>query len=187
MKTMSGELTIQRHDAEGMWRQKDELLAVYQEVYAERLSNPFFYPDRFWQRLEGYASREGFRLVTARLDGELIGFTLGEPLSANTGWWRGFKGDIDPELLHETGTRTFGINELQVRPAWRRRGYAKALSNALLEGRPEERATLLVRAENVPAYTAYQSWGFRTIGQVQPFDDSPLYEAMMRELDRVVE
>jgi ribosomal protein S18 acetylase RimI-like enzyme len=90
--------------------------------------------------------------------------------------------NVDADLLRETGTRTFGINELMVRPAWRRHGYAKSLSNALLEGRPEERATLLVRAENTAACTAYRSWGFHTIGQVQPFDDSPLYEAMMREL-----
>ena len=166
-----------------MSQQKDDLLRVYQEVYAERLSNPFFYPPRFWERLEAYASREGFRLVTGRLDGELIGFTLAEPLSANTAWWRGFKGNVDPDLLRETGTRTFGINELMVRTVWRRRGYAKALSNALLEGRPEERATLLVRAENTPAFTAYKSWGFQVIGQVQPFDDSPLYEAMVRGLN----
>ncbi|MFL6141078.1 MAG: GNAT family N-acetyltransferase [Labedaea sp.] len=182
MNATPDELTIECRDATGMYLQKDELLAVYREVYAERLNNPFFYPDRFWQRLESYASRDGFRLVTAHVDGKLVGFTLGEPLSANTGWWRGFTGDIDPDLLRETGTRTFGINELQVRPSWRRRGYATVLSNALLEDRPEERATLLVRAENLPAYTAYQSWGFRVIGQVQPFDDSPLYEAMMKEL-----
>jgi hypothetical protein len=45
-----------------------------------------------------------------------------------------------------------------------------------------ERVTLLVRAENTAAYTAYISWGFSVIGQIQPFDDSPLYEAMMREM-----
>jgi hypothetical protein len=42
--------------------------------------------------------------------------------------------------------------------------------------------TLLVRAENTPAYTAYLSWGFHVVGQMQPFDDSPLYEAMVKEL-----
>ncbi|MGH3888990.1 MAG: GNAT family N-acetyltransferase [Pseudonocardiaceae bacterium] len=182
MNTAPAELAIQCHDAEGMQQQKADLLAVYQEVYVERLSDPFFFPERFWDRLEGYASRDGFRLVTGRLDGELIGFTLGETLPARSGWWRGFKGAVDLDLLRETGTRTFAINELMVRPPWRHRGYAQALSSALLEDRPEERAALLVRAENTAAYTAYQSWGFQTIGQVRPFDDSPLYEAMMRTL-----
>ncbi len=66
--------------------------------------------------------------------------------------------------------------------AWRRRGYATLLSTALLDGRPEERATLLVRAENSPAYQAYLSWGFQVFGQIQPFDDSPVYAAMVKEL-----
>lgn len=182
MPNAPNELTTKRHDADGMQAQKAELLAVYQEVYTERLSQPFFYPERFWHRLEGYAARDGFRLVTGRVGNELVGFTLGETLPAGSGWWRGFKGHVDPELLHETGSRTFAINELMVRRAWRRRGYAKALSDALLEGRTEDRATLLVRAENKPAYSAYLSWGFAVIGQVQPFDDSPVYEAMVKEL-----
>jgi hypothetical protein len=45
-----------------------------------------------------------------------------------------------------------------------------------------ERVTLLVRAENTAAYIAYISWGFYVIGQMQPFGDSPLYEAMVREV-----
>jgi hypothetical protein len=55
-------------------------------------------------------------------------------------------------------------------------------SAALLAGRTEERATLLVRPENTPALTAYQSWGFTTIGQLQPFADSPVYDVMLRKL-----
>jgi ribosomal protein S18 acetylase RimI-like enzyme len=120
--------------------------------------------------------------VTGRVQGELVGFTLGSILPADTAWWRGFKGAPDPDLVRETGSRTFGINELQVRPAWRRRGYAKAMSDALLEGLPVERVTLLVRAENTAAFTAYLSWGFQVVGQMQPFDDSPLYEAMLEAL-----
>lgn len=179
---MTGELTIERHEASGMQRLKAELLVAYTEVYAERLGNPFFAPERFWQRLEGYAARDGFRLVTGRVAGELVGFTLGETLPEGSAWWEGLKGEVGVDDLRETGSRTFAINELMVLPAWRRRGYARILSAALLEGRPEERATLLVRAENTPAYNAYLSWGFRVIGQLQPFDDSPVYKAMVRDL-----
>ena len=46
------EFAIERHDARGLHERKDDVLAVYQEVYAERLSDPFFYPARFWNRLE---------------------------------------------------------------------------------------------------------------------------------------
>jgi len=57
-----------------------------------------------------------------------------------------------------------------------------AMSNALLEGLPVERASLLVRSDNIAAYTAYKSWGFYVIGQMQPFEDSPVYEVMVKEL-----
>ena len=182
MDTPPNELTIQRHDGQGLREQKDEVLAVYREAYAERLGDQFFYPIRFWERIERGSSRDGFRLVTGRVTEELVGFTLGSVLPANSGWWKGFKGDVAPDVLRETGTRTFAINELMVRPAWRRRGYATALSKALLEDLPVERVTLLVRAENTAAYTAYISWGFQVIGQMQPFDDSPVYESMVREM-----
>ncbi|MFL6127243.1 GNAT family N-acetyltransferase [Actinophytocola sp.] len=179
---MNDDLAVARHDGEGLRAQQDDILAVYREAYAERLDDPFFYPERFWERIERGSYREGFRLVTGRVQSELVGFTLGSVLPADTAWWRGFKGTPDLDLVRETGSRTFGINELQVRPAWRRRGYAKAMSEALLADLPVKRVTLLVRAENIPAYTAYLSWGFQVVGQMQPFDDSPLYEAMVKEL-----
>lgn len=180
MTSRATDLVVARHDGKGLREQQDDILSVYREAYAERLDDPFFYPERFWERIEGSSYRADFRLVTGRVHGDLIGFTLGSVLPADTPWWRGFKGIPDPDLVRETGSRTFGINELQVRPAWRRRGYAKAMSEALLEDLPVERVTLLVRAGNTPAYTAYLSWGFRVVGKVQPFDDSPLYEAMVK-------
>jgi ribosomal protein S18 acetylase RimI-like enzyme len=179
---VNAELIVVRHNGEGLREQKDDILTIYREAYAERLNDPFFYPERFRERIERGSHRDGFRLVTGRVRGELAGFTLGSVLPADTAWWRGFKGTPDPELVRETGSRTFGINELQVRPAWRRRGYAKSMSEALLEDLPVERVTLLVRAENTPAYTAYLSWGFHVVGQMQPFSDSPVYETMVKEL-----
>jgi hypothetical protein len=81
-------MPLHRVDAEGMQRQKADLLAVFREVYAKQLSQSFFDPSRFWERLEAYASRPGFRLVTARVEDELIGYTLGAPLAATTRWCR---------------------------------------------------------------------------------------------------
>lgn len=175
-------LTIQRHDANDLPELKTGLLDVFTEVYAERLDNLFFAPERFWQRVEGYGKQAGYTLVTGTLDTKLVSYTMGYTLPATSGWWKGFRGDVDPTLLEETCTRTFAINELMVRPAWRRHGFAKALSAELLRNRQEDRATLLVRSENAPAVTAYQSWGFHTIGHVQPFNDAPTYEAMVRDL-----
>lgn len=47
---------------------------------------------------------------------------------------------------------------------------------------PAARATLLVLPENVPAVAANRSWGWYTIGRLQPFQDAPVYEAMVLEL-----
>lgn len=69
-----------------------------------------------------------------------------------------------------------------VRPQWRRRGYATALHDALLRHRAEARATLLVRPDNTAAHRAYRSWGWRKIGELQPFDDAPIFDAMVVDL-----
>ncbi len=176
------EPTVRHHDAGGLHEQREDVLAVYAEVYADQLDDPFYSLPRYWQRLEAYAAREGFALVTGRLTGELIGYALGYTLPEGSGWWRGLQGDVEPALLNETGRRTFAVNEIMVRPAWRRRGYARVLHDALLHDRPEQRATLLVRSDNTAAHVAYRSWGWYKLGALQPFDDSPVFDAMVREL-----
>ncbi len=182
MDTVVPELAVQKYDASGLHEQREDVLAVYAEVYADELDDPFYSLPRYWERLSAYAARIGFSLVTGRLAGELIGYALGYTLPEGSGWWRGFQGDVDPALLQETGDRTFAVNELMVRPGWRRRGYARSLHDSLLRHRPEARATLLVRPENAPARAAYRSWGWYELGQLQPFDDAPVFEAMVREL-----
>ena len=182
MNDYARELAIQHHDASGLHEQRDELLAVHAEVNADRLDDPFYSLPRYWERLEAYAARDGFALVAGRLDNELVGFALGYTLPAGSRWWRGFRGEVEPALLTETGERTFPLNELMIRTAWRRRGYARALHDALLRNRQEQRATLLVRPDNVAAHAAYRSWGWYKLGELQPFADSPVFDAMMRQL-----
>ncbi len=69
-----------------------------------------------------------------------------------------------------------------VDPRWQRRGIARALHDELLRGRPEERATLLVRSDNEPAQTAYARWGWATVAKLKPFPDSPLFDALILPL-----
>lgn len=176
------EPAIQHHHASGLYEQREAVLAVYSEVYADRLDDPFNSLPRYWERLEAYASRDGFALVTGRLDDGLVGFALGYTLPADSGWWRGLREEVDPALLTETGQRTFALTELMVRPRWRRRGYARALHDAVLRHRPEARATLLVRPDNAAAHAAYRSWGWYKLGELQPFEDAPVFDAMVREL-----
>jgi GNAT superfamily N-acetyltransferase len=92
------------------------------------------------------------------------------------------QGEVNPALLVEDGSRTFALTEIMVRAAWRRRGYARGLHDALLANRSEERATLLVLPDNIPARTAYLSWNWYKLGDLRPFDDAPTYEAMVLDL-----
>ena len=59
---------------------------------------------------------------------------------------------------------------------------AQALHDELLGHRPEARATLLVAEDNAPAQRAYATWGWRKLGKLQPFPDSPHYDALVLDL-----
>jgi ribosomal protein S18 acetylase RimI-like enzyme len=177
-------MRVEVGDSSALYAHNAELVAVYEEVYADRLGDPFFAAPRYAQRLAAYAARDGFALVTGRVGGELVGYALGYPLPAGSRWWEGLRTPAGPELVAEDGRRTFAVTEIMVRAAWRRRGHARRLHDALLAGRPQRRATLLVLPDNAPAQAAYASWGWRKVGEIQPFDDAPRYDAMVLALDR---
>ena len=48
--------------------------------------------------------------------------------------------------------------------------------------RPEQRASLLVASERRKVRALYGSWGYRKVGRMQPFEDSPRYDAMVLDL-----
>ncbi|MEV0611161.1 GNAT family N-acetyltransferase [Polymorphospora rubra] len=158
---------------------KGELLSVYEQVYSKELADPFFSTSRYWDRVCGYASRPGFSIAVGRIDENMAGYALGYTLPTDSRWWSGLVTPVDDALLREDGKRTFALNEIMVLPEFRRRGYARAIHDALLRPRAEERATLLVLPDNVPAQAAYASWGWRRIGALKPFDDSPTYDSML--------
>jgi len=166
-------------------RDKDDLIAVYLDAYADRLDDPFLSPDRHWERLQGYASAGGYGIVEARIDGKMIGYALGYTLPASANWWRGLTAPVDPSFLVEDGSRTFALTYMMVRTGFRRTGYAKRMHDALLSSRTEQRATLLVHPANMAARNAYYSWGWYKVGDLQPFSDAPVYEALLKPLTAI--
>jgi ribosomal protein S18 acetylase RimI-like enzyme len=176
------ELSIMTCASADLERRRRVLIDVYEDVYRQRLGDPFFSTPRYWDRLHGYASRRGFSIKIGAVGTIAVGYALGYTLPEGSGWWRGLKTDRDEGELAEDGHRTFALTEIMVREQWRRRGYAHQLHDALLAGREEERATLLVLPDNLPAKAAYASWGWRKMGELKPFDDSPTYDAMVIDL-----
>jgi hypothetical protein len=70
-----------------------------------------------------------------------------------------------------------------VRPRWRKTGTATRLHAALLEGRPEPLAALLVNPDRPKVQVLYETWGYCQVGTRQPFPDSPMYAVMVRGLE----
>ena len=165
------------------YRDRGELIDVYRDAYDDKLDNPFFHEDRHWQRLEGYAKAPGYALAEGRIGGRMVGYGLGYRLPEGGRWWRGLMTPVDPALLEEDGSRTFALNYIMVLRDYRRRGIARQLHDALLSSRPEKRATLLVQPSNTAARTAYDHWGWYKIGDLQPFDDAPIYDALLKDLE----
>lgn len=178
---MGDHLELQHHDRDAVPGLRDELIDVHVDARAELLDQPFYTAERFGERLDAYAKDPTFHLVTGRIGGTLGGYAFGGTLTATTRWWTGLQGAGDPDVTREHEGRTFAFREILVRQAYQRRGYAHQLHDALLSGRPVERATLLVRTDN-PARELYLRWGWTVVGTMQPFPDSPIMEAMIRPL-----
>lgn len=178
-------VTVTTYDGAAAEDQLDVLRPIYAEVYAE----PPYHdgPEEMARYLadgwEQRVRRPGFRLVVARTADEAIGFAFGRTLPPDTDWWTGALDPVPAEVTTEWPGRTFGVNELAVRAPWRRRGVARAMHDALLTGRTEQRVTLLVRPEPeaAPARAVYSSWGYRALGRLRPHDGAPIYLVMVRD------
>jgi GNAT superfamily N-acetyltransferase len=116
---------------------------------------------RVWRR------QPGFVLAEARHGGYLVGYASGMPLRPSTSWWRGLTAPLPAEVTAEHPGRTFALTELLVRASWRRQGIGGELHGLLLDGRPEERATLTVPPGAGAAQAAFRSWGWRKVARTR--------------------
>ena len=181
--TASSEAVITTYGASESEQAFDVVRAIYSDVYAEPpyLEGPADFDD-FGQSLPRRAAAPGFRLVVAYVGNEAVGFALGHELGAQTRWWDGALAPLPEDVTSERPGRTFAVIELAVRKPWRGHGYAGQLHSHLIAGLRVERLTLLVRPDAERAHRAYELWGYQPVGQVQPFDDGPIYDAMLRPL-----
>jgi GNAT superfamily N-acetyltransferase len=137
----------------------------------------------FLARFRAQSRQEGFALVEARQGAELVGMAFGVPLKRATTWWRDLQEPVPGEAPEGQNGRTFAMMELLVRRAWRRQHIAEAMHDLLLRSRDEERATLTVLPEAMPAQRAYAKWGWRKVGQKRgPLPTSPLFDVMVKRL-----
>ena len=179
------EISLSVHRAGTAGDYSTQVRSIYASVYAEP---PYCETarevDDFISSFPNRQAQPGFRLVLAWCRSQPIGLAFGHDLRAGTKWWTGSRSSVPEEIALEYPGRTFAVIELAVMQSYRRCGVGRELHVHLLAGLPQERVTLLVRPEAAPAVRAYQSWGYQLVGQVQPFDDAPTYNAMLLQLDK---
>lgn len=179
-------ITYTRHEGQDAARRLDAFLAAYKEVYAEPPYNEGLRDvAEFIDHYQAHTQRPGMRLILATEGSNVVGFSYGYYLAPESRWWKNLQDVTLPDTeTWEDGRRTFVILELAVRKAWRRQGIAETLHSHLLEGVSAQRATLTVRPEPeaAPARAAYRTWGYHCVGISHPWEDTPLYQCMLREL-----
>lgn len=116
---------------------------------------------RVWRR------QPGFVLAEARHGGYLVGYACGMPLRPSTSWWKDLTTTLPVEAVTEHPGRTFALTDLLVRAAWRRQGIGRSLQDLILDGRPEERATLTVPPEATAAQHAFRRWGWTKVARTR--------------------
>jgi hypothetical protein len=180
-------IAIELHDADGAQaaRRVDEYSDVYAEVHAEQpYSYGEEYTDLFRRRLDTQGRQDGFMLVEARTTGTLIGIGLGVTLTPTTNWWQNLIIPLPPDVTEERPARTWALTDLMVLAPWRRLHLAKAIHDRLLEGRPEERATMTVLPAAAAAQAAALTWGWQKLGQKRNrLPGAPIFDVMVKTLE----
>jgi GNAT superfamily N-acetyltransferase len=175
-------LTLSTYTASHLPAIRQTLLDVYAEVYeAEIKADPFFSVERFDERLTRQASASGWMCVLGDVEGKPAGYAYGSTVQPG-GWWNNPQTPMDPDLIRETGSRTFGLFEVMVRKPWRGEGVARGIHDELMKQRTEQRAALTVEKAHPKVRALYETWGYYKVGELQPMPDSPLYEAMLLDL-----
>ncbi|MBB5117073.1 ribosomal protein S18 acetylase RimI-like enzyme [Streptomyces eurocidicus] len=153
---------------------RQTLLDVHADAYADRADDSFV--QRFPWFVDHWSSNPGFACVIGYDGSEPIGYAYGAAAMPEREWWRDH---LDPAPEQ---SRTFHLSELMIRPKWRKAGHSERLHRSLLDARDDHLAVLLVDVTHPKVQELYESWGYRKVGERQPFPDSPLYAVMLRTL-----
>ncbi|MBO0654188.1 GNAT family N-acetyltransferase [Streptomyces triculaminicus] len=153
---------------------RQTLLDVHADAYADRADDPFV--QRFPWFVDHWSSHPGFSCVIGYDGSEPVGYAYGAAANPDREWWREH---LTPAPAK---TRTFHVSELMVRPKWRKHGHSERLHRALLGVRDDDLAALLVDVTHPKVQALYESWGYRKVGERQPFPDSPVYAVMLADL-----
>ncbi|MFF5106101.1 GNAT family N-acetyltransferase [Streptomyces sp. NPDC000134] len=171
----------QRYDQVSVKAITDELVEVYARVYdvPPYIGDPFFSVASFRERLEAAYGSEGFETVTARRNGQIIGYVHGATLPVDKPWWTSL-GDRRPTQLRTLADsgQVFWLRELMVLPEYQNQGLGRKIHDTVITGRAESATVLTCIIDNQPAHDAYLRWGYTVMGEIKHAPESPTYDAM---------
>ena len=112
---------------------------------------------------ERHREREGFRMIVAWRDRDIVGYTYGYT-SVPGGWWRDQVADAlgAVEAQRWLGD-AFEFAELAVTPAFQRQGIGSALHDALLDGIGCRTSVLSTLKEDTSGSRLYARKGWHTL------------------------
>jgi ribosomal protein S18 acetylase RimI-like enzyme len=160
---------------------RQAFIALYAEVFAHEIDNPFWSVENFARRIDRHATMPGFDAIVAYHGNEPIGYAYGIILPATTRWWATIQPPLtDSEFTREDGHRTFAVFEVIVKPEWQNQGIGRHIHDNLLSGRSEQRVTIATHQGNAQARKTYLRWGYEHIGTRQPTPSAPVLDVFLR-------
>jgi GNAT superfamily N-acetyltransferase len=155
----------------------DDVVGLYALVYAEP---PYEegpeQVERFRAGLPEEVGRPGFSLVAASDDGRLVGVAYGWTMAAGTWWSRADR--PPPEEVRDRAK--LAVMEWIVAPDVRGAGIGAELITRLLEGRPEDLATLASDPRSLARWM-YTRAGWRQVGRTS-LDWGPAMDLLVLDL-----
>ena len=167
---------------------EQDLAALHAEIVADPPYRQSDDAERFVSRFRVERRQPGFVLAGAWHGGFLAGYATGLPLRPSTSWWQNLTTTVPDDVTAEHAGRTFALTELAVRASWRRQGIGRALYDLIVDGRPEERATLAVLPAATPAQHAFRQWGWQKVARSRdprpgpPAPGALVYDILVRTL-----
>lgn len=171
---MTADLVMRHFTHADLPQIRQTLIDIHADAYADAMDDDF--NQRFPWFVDHWGGNPGFSCVIAYDGDEAVGFAYGAPATPDREWWREH---LDPAPEKH---RTFSFSELAVRTDRRKTGAAAVLSRALMDDREEDLAVLLVDTAHPRVQALYETWGYRKVGERQPFPDSPVYAVMLIDL-----
>ena len=138
-----------------------DLWPLYDEVFGD--SSTFDdWLDAVWRK---HSTRDGFRLVRARLDGSLVGFAYGYTGDYGQWWTDRVAQTLAPDVAADWLGGHFELVSVGVLPAARRMGIGRELLRQVTAGLPHDRLLLMTSADpEDPAGRLYAAEGWAVIG-----------------------